>query len=182
VAAGAAASFWTLSAKPAAATETIGSNPSRYFNGAYSPDTSTAAWVSPQSGGNAGATGNYTYDLTVDLTGLNPATAVITGVFSTDNDGSISLNSGAAVATSAFSGYGGTVPFTFNSGFVAGVNTIHVTVDNGGDPTAFFVQFSTATTNPVPTTPAPRSLWLMAVALMCLGFYFFVFRRRSLIN
>ena len=98
VAPGAQASFWTLSAKPAGATEVIGNTPFR-FNCCYFPDTATAAWVSPQASGNAGVAGIYTYDLVIDLTGLNPATASITGTFGTDNDGAISLNSGAPVAT-----------------------------------------------------------------------------------
>ena len=48
--------------------------------------------MAPQAGGNAGAVGIYTYDLVIDLTGLDPATASIAGTFGTDNDGSISLN------------------------------------------------------------------------------------------
>jgi hypothetical protein len=75
VAPAAQASFWTLSGEPAMAVEAIGSNPFRYYNGAYFPDTGTAAWVSPQAGGNAGVQGIYTYDLNVDLTGLDPASA-----------------------------------------------------------------------------------------------------------
>jgi hypothetical protein len=58
-------------------------NPFRYFNGAYFADTATAAWVSPQADGNAGPAGTYTYDLVIDLTGLDPATASITGNFGT---------------------------------------------------------------------------------------------------
>src|SRR5262245_39369228 len=68
VAPGAQASFWTLSAAPAGASVSIGSLPFRYYNGAYFPDSSIAAWVSPQAGGNAGTTGIYTYELVVDLT------------------------------------------------------------------------------------------------------------------
>src|SRR5579862_828895 len=80
VAPGAQASFWTLSAKPGGAVETIGSNPFR-FNCCYFADTATAAWVSPQASGNAGATGIYVYDLVVDLTGFDPSTVSISGTF-----------------------------------------------------------------------------------------------------
>ena len=80
VAPGAQASFWSLSAKPATAVEPIGSNPFR-FNCCYFADTATAAWVAPQVGGNAGPLGIYTYDLVIDLTGLDPATASIVGTF-----------------------------------------------------------------------------------------------------
>jgi len=185
---GAATSFWTLVSEPAGATETIGSTPFRYFNGAYYPDNSISGWVSPTASGNAGAAGNYVYQLTVDLTGFNPATAVISGTFGTDNDGSISLNGNAPVATTCFGCFGAATAFTFNSGFVAGQNLIKVTVNNGGDPTAFRVEFSTATasgsnltvhntgtapatpTAPAPT-PIPPSILLTLTGLASIGLY-----------
>lgn len=161
VAPGGQTSFWTLSAEPALAVETIGSNPFR-FNCCYFADTATAAWVSPQANGNAGVLGIYTYDLVIDLTGLDPATASIAGTFGTDNDGSISLNSNAPVATTGFGGFGAPTSFAISGGFVAGLNTIHVQVNNGGDPTAFFVSFTSATANAAGAaapTPAPALSW-----------------------
>jgi hypothetical protein len=107
---GAQASFWTLSAEPPGASEAIGSLSFRYFNGAYFPDTTTAAWVSPQASGNAGQGGVYTYDLVIDLAGFDPATASITGTFGTDNDGAISLNSNPAVATTGSGAFGAPRP------------------------------------------------------------------------
>ncbi len=170
VAPGAQASFWTLSAEPAGAVETIGSNPFRYFNGAYFADTATAAWVAPQASGNAGLNGVYTYDLVIDLTGFNPATASIVGNFGTDNDGSISLNSNAPVATTGVGAFGAPTPFTINSGFVPGLNTIHLQVDNQGDPTALFVSFTSATATAV-QVPVPAMSWpaLAGLALLLAG-------------
>ncbi len=147
VAPGAQASFWALSAEPAGAVEAIGSLPFRYFNVAYFADTATAAWVSPQASGNAGQVGIYTYDLVINLTGLDPASASIVGNFGTDNDGAISLNANAPVATTGAAAFGAPTPFTINSGFVAGLNTIHLQVNNQGDPTTFFVSFTSATAN-----------------------------------
>ena len=165
VAAGAATSFWTLSAEPGGASEAIGSNPFRYHNGSYFADTSTAAWVAPASSGNAGVLGNYTYDLVFDLTGLNSATAAISGIFGTDNDGSISLNGNAAVASTGVAGFGATTSFSFTSGFVSGLNTIHVVVDNVGDPTAFFVQFDSGTADSIGGVPEPTTMVLMCSGL-----------------
>lgn len=110
----------------------------------------------------------------IDLTGLDPATASIVGTFETDNDGAISLNSGAPAATTGFSGFGAPTPFTINSGFVAGLNTIHVQVNNGGDPTAFFVSFTTATAKvAVPPVSVPALSWFalagLALILAMLG-------------
>jgi hypothetical protein len=170
VAPGAQASFWTLSTKPPTAVEPIGSNPFRYYNGAYFSDTATAAWVSPDASGNAGPTGIYTYDLVIDLTGLDPTTASIVGTFGTDNDGSISLNGNAPVAITGIADFGAPTAFTINSGFVAGLNTIHVQVNNQGDPTAFFVSFSSATANGVPVqVPALSGPTLAALALLLAG-------------
>ena len=175
VASGAQASFWTLSAEPAGAVETIGSNPFRYFNVSYFADTGTAAWVAPQSGGNSGTLGSYTYDLVVNLTGLDPTTASIVGTFGTDNDGSIWLNANAPVAATGPAAFGAPTPFTINSGFVAGLNTIHVQVNNLGDPTAFFVSFTSATASavqlPAVQTPVPAVSWpaLAGLALLLAG-------------
>jgi hypothetical protein len=172
VAPGAQAAFWTLSAQPAGGGQTIGSNPFRYFNINYFSDTATAAWVAPQASGNAGVLGVYTYDLVIDLTGLDPASASISGTFGTDNDGSISLNSNPPVATTGFAAFGTATAFTINSGFVAGLNTIHLNVTNGSDPTAFFVEFTSAAANAVQAqNPIPAISWpaLMALALVLAG-------------
>jgi hypothetical protein len=177
VAAGAQASFWSLSAEPSGASEAIGSLPFRYHNGFYFADTASAAWVSPNASGNAGAGGFYTYDLIFNLAGLNPATASISGNFGTDNDGSISLNNNAPVATQGFAGFGTPTSFAFNSGFVAGLNTIHVQVDNGGDPTAFFVQLSGTASVGDSTVPEPGT-----VALTCAGLLGLLLIRRRILR
>jgi hypothetical protein len=169
VAPGAQTSFWTLSAKPAGAVEAIGSTPFR-FNCCYFADTATAAWVAPQAGGSAGVNGVYTYDLVVDLTGFDPATASITGTFGSDNEGSVALNGNAPVLITGSGDFGAPTAFTINSGFVAGVNTIHVQVNNAGDPTAFFVSFTSATATAV-VMPVPALSWpaLLGLVLLLAG-------------
>lgn len=175
VAPGIQTAFWSLSSEPATASEAIGSKPFR-FNGGYFADTASAAWVSPGANGNAGVQGFYVYDLAFDLTGLNSATASISGIFGTDNDGSISLNNNAPVATQGFAGFGTPTSFAFNSGFVAGLNTIHVKVDNGGDPTAFFVQLSGTASVGDSSVPEPGTVVLTCAGLAGL----LLFRRRML--
>jgi len=76
---GAATSFWTLLSELVSASETRGGTPFRYFNGAYYADNAVSGWVSPTASGNAGAGGNYVYELAVDLTGFNLATVSISG-------------------------------------------------------------------------------------------------------
>jgi hypothetical protein len=172
VAAGQATAFWKLSAKPAAASQALGSSPFRYRNAAYFADTATAAWVSPGSNGNAGAAGNYVYDLVVNLDGFDPASVSVAGVFGTDNDGAIWLNGDSPVSTTGFGGFGSQTAFTIDNGWIDGVNTIHVRVNNGGDPTAFFVQFNSVSARRAPTAiPAlgPAGLMLLLATLAGIG-------------
>ncbi len=174
---GTTTSFWPLLSKPAGATETLGGAPTRYFNGAYYADNALSGWVSPgASGGTAGVGGIYTYELLVDLTGLNPASAVISGTFGTDNSGSIFVNGNAAAATTGSSSFGAPTNFTLSSGFIAGINAIEVSVNNQGDPTAFRVQFSSATADPVSTgAPEPAAMTLLGGGLIALA----MFRRKA---
>ena len=141
VAPGAEAEFWTLLTAPAGATEAVGSETFRY-NCCYVADTADSAWVSPSASGNASVSGFYVYQLLVDLTGFDLSSVSIDGTFSTDNDGFIRVNGGAPAATTGFADFGAMHAFTLDSGFIPGINSIQVGVNNGGNPTAFHVRFS----------------------------------------
>jgi PEP-CTERM motif-containing protein len=178
VAPGDPTAFWSLSAKPAGATESIGSTPFRFNAGPYFADNAISAWVSPNANGFAGAGGIYTYDLVFDLTGLDPTTAAISGVFGTDNDGSISLNNDAPAATTCFGCFFAPTPFAFNSGFVAGLNTIHLNMNNGGDPSGFRVELSgTASVAENGQVPEPGT-----IVLTCAGLAGLLLVRRRLVR
>ena len=176
VSAGAQTAFWTMLTAPGGATETVGSNAFRYYNGAYVADSSTAAWVSMAASGNASVSGIYVYQLLVDLSAVDPATVVITGQFSTDNDGFIRVNGGANAATSGFGGFGSLTSFTLNSGFIPGMNSIQVGVNNGGNPTAFRVQFSSATGSPIQVPTMPE--WVLLFVAVIVGSMVVVMLRR----
>jgi hypothetical protein len=175
VALGEETNFWTLLSAPVGATEPIGSNAFRFRHPSYAADTLTSAWVSMAASGNASVFGVYVYALEVDLTGIEPNSVLISGQFSTDNDGFIRVNGGPTAATTGFSAFGSLHNFALSSGFVAGINTIEVGVNNGGNPTAFHVLFSTQTSSPINGTPRgsvpePGALLLVALGLAGVAF------------
>lgn len=111
-------------------------------------------WIAPaltDTDGNA-APGDYVFETTVDLTGLNPATARITGTWASDNTARILLNGAeTGIALTAEQSFRGLTPFRLASGFVAGVNTISFVVTNAGtspNPTGLRVASLTGTALP----------------------------------
>jgi hypothetical protein len=170
VAAGAQADFWTLLSEPAGASEALGSKAFRY-QCCYFPDDAASAWVSPQASGSAGVNGFYVYEQQVNLTGFDLSTVVISGLFSTDNSGFMRVNGGPSVATLGQAEFSSLHAFTINSGFIAGINSIQIGVNNEGDPTAFRVQFTGADgrlldVGPPSQVPEPASLFLVGSGVM----------------
>jgi hypothetical protein len=103
----------------------------------------SSKWIAPQANQtNGNPQGDYTYHTTFDLTGLNPATAVLLGQWGADNTAVMKLN-GAAVASVV--GFAGLTPFSLNGGFVPGINTLDFVVTNwpsGPSPTGLRVEIS----------------------------------------
>jgi len=125
-------------------------------------DDSFSTWIVPNKNvENA----SFTYRTTFDLTGLNPATAVITGQWATDDRGLSVLLNGADTLTPVWmrlDAFGG---FTISSGFVSGLNTLDFVVLNGGGPTGLRVEM-TGTAAPV---PEPTTFLAGALLLLPLG-------------
>lgn len=158
--------------------------------GAWVPNDSTAQWISPNSGpGNQPyAPGNYVYQLQFSLAGLDPSTASISGMWATDNAGSLYIN--GVLTGNSSSGYlPYTVPFLVNSGFVQGTNTLDFVVNNKAvysppprrgmgnaiildsvansiySPTGLFVDHISGTAAPVPE-PGDDALMLAGLGLV----------------
>jgi len=147
-------------------------NSSQLSGGGWGADTASSQWISPKplyiSGNTASdPAGNYTYQTTFSLTGLNPATAVITGDYLVSNSlVAITLN-GNTVGSGLPSGNGNTKTleyFTINSGFIAGTNTLDFEVNNsGGQSTGIQIEALSGTATAV--VPEPASLGLMGLAV-----------------
>lgn len=143
-----------------------------YTHPAYLPNGADSRWVSLSATGDLpGGSGTLTtfYSLTFDLTGLDPATAVLSGKAGADNLGNIYLNN--SYTGKSFQGFGGLSEFTLSSGFRAGLNTLMFQITDQGAPTAFRVGdlFGTAAVlvppDPGPGAPIPEpATWAMMLA------------------
>ena len=131
--------------------------------------TSTAQYIWQTAAGTPGSvTRTFRTTFTLDA-GFNPLTAVITGRWSTDNQGqNIRLNGVASGMTSA--GFSSFTNFTLTTGFVAGLNTIEFVVADFGQPASLAVEQLRGTANPTntppgTTVPEPSTVVLMAAGL-----------------
>jgi hypothetical protein len=142
-------------------------------NPAWTPNTATADWISPgSSGGTAWPTGTYDFQTTFSLTGDDPSTAELSGMWATDNSGCIFLNSVNTGDCTGNASFGSLTAFSITSGFVAGVNTLDFMVLNSApSPVGVIAEVSgtVSSGNPTPAVPEPSSLVLAATGL--LGLY-----------
>jgi hypothetical protein len=105
----------------------------------------------------------YTYTLTFDLTGLNPATASISGRWSTDNTGTIDLNgSSTGISIDTIWGFENLYNFNINKGFVPGINTLQFNVHNETGIIGLLVSDLHGEASPI---PIPGAIWLFISGL-----------------
>lgn len=121
----------------------------------------------------SGGDGAYSADFqtTFDLTGLNPATAVITGDWSTDNLGNDILINGHSTGLTS-SGFGSLTLFDlspFASDFQAGVNTLDFIWTNTGNVGALNVQNLQGTAVSAPVLEASTTVSLGLLLALGLG-------------
>jgi hypothetical protein len=134
-------------------------------------NTGTSAWIGLNSASSSGPVGTYDYRTTLDLTGIAHDWVNITGQWTTDNEGLDILVNGISTGNSIAYGSPGNysfdhlTPFTLNTNFVDGVNTIDFVVynsevgasPNGPNPTGVQVEFDSATA----ATPEPGTLAML---------------------
>lgn len=133
-------------------------------------DNTLSAWIAPTSGG-SNPPGVYNFRTTFDLTGFDPNTAQISGLWSTDNNGlDILINGMSTGFTTPFSAFStGFFPFTINTGFVPGINTLDFVVNDGGVIGGLRVQGLSGTAEPLQAeVPEPGTLGLLGVGAVFL--------------
>jgi hypothetical protein len=157
---------------------------------AWTHDTLQSAWISPratEAGTQSDPAGEYIYQQTFDLTGLDPASVIITGKWTADNYGYIVVN-GVRVTlgisgdiANAAGQFNHFTNFTLNNAnalFLSGLNTIQFDVFNtttgSPDITGIDVNILSATAS---TTPEPISFASIGTGLGALAF--FVRKRRA---
>jgi hypothetical protein len=146
-----------------------------YSHPAYAANDANSRWISNSSSGSPG-NGFVDFTLTFDLSGLNAATAQISGSWGADNLGTIFLN---GVNTGITNGtFGFLSPFAINSGFVSSINTLTFQIQDFGPPLAFRVDNISGTADVLTAAVPEPSTW----AMMLLGFAgvgFIAYRRKS---
>lgn len=143
--------------------------------GLWLANSTTSRWIGPTvnqgypTGAAAHPIGDYTYRLTFDLTGLDPATASITGNWAADNSGQFIRLNGANTPGNAVPVFTSLQAFTVSSGFVTGINTLDFVVKNtsggGSNPTGLRVSDIAGTANAT-VVPAPAAFWLLGTGLL----------------
>jgi hypothetical protein len=131
---------------------------------AWAPDDGDSRWISVND--DRRPVPDTTYRTTFDLSGLDPSTASISGLWGADNDGYIFLNgvsTGISLTGAAGANFQLLHPFTIGSGFVAGLNTLDFEVLDYGGVTGLRVDGLTGTADVATATTAPEpATWLLA--------------------
>ncbi|MCY3013638.1 MAG: autotransporter-associated beta strand repeat-containing protein [Planctomycetota bacterium] len=118
-----------------------------YPIGAWISATGASSWIGPASDDVLnGPGGQYVYRTTFDLTGIDPASVSISGMWAADDFGVEILINGMSegYATWNSPGYWSFETFTVTGGFVDGINTLDFVLVNGGGPTGLRVEMTGA--------------------------------------
>ena len=111
-------------------------------------NTGSSRWIGPpNTPAGEGPPGTYEYELSFDLAGLDPASAVILGTWSADDVGGDIFLNGNATGNPQLGGFPSLSPFEISVAegdtFLPGVNTLTFRVTNGGtsnNPTGLRVE------------------------------------------
>ena len=131
-------------------------------NSAWVAPPANSGWISPGASGNSSwASGSYTYETSIDLTGFNASSAIFTGSIAADDSVSIYLNHSSTAAYTATNGFSSLASFSIN-GFQRGVNVIDFVVVNQSGPSGLLVTGSVTAQPLTIAAPEPSTFVLVA--------------------
>jgi hypothetical protein len=144
--------------------------------GPWLDDNDLSAWITPAEdangpGDNDGSS-SYYYETTFDLTGFVPATAQISGQWSSDNLGLDILLNGVSTGFTNPAQFGEWTEFSLSGDngdpFVAGLNTLSFVTNNGGgeDPPDGPTGVRVEMTGSAVMVPEPSTLALCGLAML----------------
>jgi VPDSG-CTERM motif len=129
-------------------------------------DDSVSAWIGPNNDAQVdGPVGSYDYRITFDLSGLNPSTAFISGLWATDNEGLDILLNGQSTGNKSV-GFTAFTSFSIPPGslFVSGLNTLDFLVHNDGGNTGLRVEM-TGQASPMGVPDSSSTSTLLSVSV-----------------
>ena len=124
-------------------------------DGYWFANSDTSKWIAPSANQQypgatpCNASGTYIYRTTFDLTGFDPTTLKISGMWAADNSGTAVRLNGTDLGITA-PGYSPLTPFTIDSGFVAGMNTLEFEILDIGCPNGLRVELVASAVAPAP--------------------------------
>jgi hypothetical protein len=144
------------------------------MDGAWIPNGPTSSWISYTPTSVSTNTGTYVYRTTFDLAGFLPETAVLNGLWNTDNNGTEILLNGTSFpfTTSAISYNEAPTPFTITTGFLPGLNTLDFAFYDDG----FYTGLRVGGLQVQAAVPEPSTYALLAMSAA--GGLWWVRRRR----
>ncbi len=106
-------------------------------SGPWVANTDRSKWIAPLPDSSSALGGDYAYQTTFDLTGFDPATAVLLGNWATDNLGTDIKINGTSTGLQNGTQFNAFTPFTVSAGFVAGTNVLEFLLNNADPETGY---------------------------------------------
>lgn len=130
-------------------------------SGPWVANTDRSKWIAPLTDSSSALGGDYAYQTWFDLTGFDPATAVLLGNWATDNLGTDIKINGISTGLQNGTQFNALTPFTVSTGFVAGTNLLEFQLNNADAVTGYTglrVDDLRVGALPVSTTPPTVSI------------------------